>query len=218
MNKKTNLAKISAMSIGILSAVFLISAIAQNTYASIGQTELGSKGDDVTQLQQFLASNYLIYPSGLVTGYYGSLTEAAVKQFQLNYDISTTGNVGPQTQNQINNITLSGNGLDISSAVIGNVSVQTTRSDATVYASTNEVTHLQVYYATTPLSASEASLMHAEQPYISGSSVANNSSGTTQTVSITNLQPNTLYYYIIRSIDNSGNVSMTTQSTFQTLN
>ncbi|MFZ2886359.1 MAG: peptidoglycan-binding protein [Minisyncoccia bacterium] len=44
--------------------------------------KLGSSGADVTRLQQFLARDAAIYPSAKVTGYYGALTEAAVKRFQ----------------------------------------------------------------------------------------------------------------------------------------
>ena len=39
-------------------------------------------GGDVTRLQRFLAGDPSIYPEGRITGYYGSLTVAAVKRFQ----------------------------------------------------------------------------------------------------------------------------------------
>lgn len=42
----------------------------------------GMTGADVTRLQQFLALDPSIYPEAQVTGYYGALTEAAVKRFQ----------------------------------------------------------------------------------------------------------------------------------------
>lgn len=42
----------------------------------------GSTGADVTRLQQFLATDPAIYPDAQITGYYGALTEAAVKRFQ----------------------------------------------------------------------------------------------------------------------------------------
>ena len=65
----------------------------------------GSSGAAVSALQQFLASDPSVYPQGLVTGYYGSLTVAAVQAFQTKSGIvssgssSTTGygRVGPQT-------------------------------------------------------------------------------------------------------------------------
>lgn len=42
----------------------------------------GASGADVTRLQQFLALDPSIYPEAQVTGFYGALTEAAVKRFQ----------------------------------------------------------------------------------------------------------------------------------------
>jgi peptidoglycan hydrolase-like protein with peptidoglycan-binding domain len=42
----------------------------------------GASGADVTRLQQFLALDPAIYPEAQITGYYGALTEAAVRRFQ----------------------------------------------------------------------------------------------------------------------------------------
>lgn len=42
----------------------------------------GATGVDVTRLQQFLALDPSVYPEAQVSGYYGALTEAAVKRFQ----------------------------------------------------------------------------------------------------------------------------------------
>lgn len=51
----------------------------------------GSTGDDVTRLQRFLAVDASIYPEALITGYYGTLTEAAVKRWQTRYNIVSSG-------------------------------------------------------------------------------------------------------------------------------
>lgn len=48
-----------------------------------------------------------VYPEGLVTGYFGSLTEKAVKRFQTKYGIEQTGFVGPQTRSKLNSLILS---------------------------------------------------------------------------------------------------------------
>ena len=53
--------------------------------------KLGSSGDDVSRLQRFLAANPAIYPEGQITGYYGALTEAAVKRWQVKYNIVSSG-------------------------------------------------------------------------------------------------------------------------------
>lgn len=47
-----------------------------------GQLEPGDRGSEVTRLQQHLARDSAVYPDGLVTGYYGSLTTRAVQRFQ----------------------------------------------------------------------------------------------------------------------------------------
>ena len=54
----------------------------------------GSNGDDVTRLQQFLALDANIYPEKLITGYYGSLTEAAVERWQARHNVVTSGTPG----------------------------------------------------------------------------------------------------------------------------
>lgn len=69
----------------------------------------GSSGDDVSRLQQFLASEPGIYPEAQVSGYYGALTEAAVRRWQSAHgvvsdgDADTTGYgaVGPRTLSAI---------------------------------------------------------------------------------------------------------------------
>ncbi|MDO8514242.1 MAG: PKD domain-containing protein [bacterium] len=60
-------------------------------------------GGDVTTLQQFLAQDPVIYPEGLVTGFFGRATESAVKRFQKKWNISQTGVVGPLTRSAIEN-------------------------------------------------------------------------------------------------------------------
>jgi outer membrane protein assembly factor BamB len=65
-------------------------------------------GEDVTQLQIFLKNQGTdIYPEGLVTGYFGSLTKLAVQRFQVKYNIAKSGDagygyVGPKTRAKIN--------------------------------------------------------------------------------------------------------------------
>jgi peptidoglycan hydrolase CwlO-like protein len=62
----------------------------------------GATGDDVKQLQEFLKTFTGAYPDGLITGYFGPLTEAAVKRFQEQNGIESVGVVGPITQNKLN--------------------------------------------------------------------------------------------------------------------
>lgn len=65
----------------------------------------GSSGTNVKSLQQFLAKDPGVYPEGQVSSTYGPATEAAVKRWQIKYnvvssgDAATTGlgSVGPKT-------------------------------------------------------------------------------------------------------------------------
>ncbi len=69
---------------------------------------LGSKGGDVTALQNLL-KNEGVYPEGLVTGYFGGLTKKALGKFQEKYGIASPGVVGygtlgPKTRAKINSL------------------------------------------------------------------------------------------------------------------
>ena len=62
---------------------------------------IGSKGDDVGQLQKFLI-NQGVYPEARISGYFGPLTKNAVIRFQKKYEIfPQIGYVGPKTRNKI---------------------------------------------------------------------------------------------------------------------
>jgi len=59
---------------------------------NVGVTlRFGSSGNDVERLQQFLALDSTIYPEGLTTGYYGSLTERAIQRWQTRFNIVSSG-------------------------------------------------------------------------------------------------------------------------------
>jgi len=72
----------------------------------------GTKHDEIKKLQEYLAQDKSIYPEGLVTGYYGLLTQSAIQKFQCKYNIvcegtsETTGygNVGPKTRAKLNEL------------------------------------------------------------------------------------------------------------------
>ena len=66
-----------------------------------GDMQLGSSGDNVAALQQFLAYEGS-YPEAQITGYFGKLTQQAVITFQKQYGIfPTVGYVGPITRHTI---------------------------------------------------------------------------------------------------------------------
>ncbi|RJQ36405.1 hypothetical protein C4552_03905 [Candidatus Parcubacteria bacterium] len=53
----------------------------------------GDRGAGVTALQSALATDRAIYPEGLITGYFGPLTEAAIKRFQGRHGLVMSGTV-----------------------------------------------------------------------------------------------------------------------------
>lgn len=71
-----------------------------STYNFTRTLQIGSTGDDVTQLQQTL-TNEGVY-TGPITGFFGNLTQAGVMAYQAKYGIEQVGVVGPITLAQLN--------------------------------------------------------------------------------------------------------------------
>jgi peptidoglycan hydrolase-like protein with peptidoglycan-binding domain len=57
----------------------------------------GTRGTDVSLLQAYLIAKSLL-PKDSVTGYFGPLTEAAVKKLQASWQLEPVGSVGPKTR------------------------------------------------------------------------------------------------------------------------
>lgn len=91
-----------------------------NTYLGIADTEnalsggivlyggdvlrLGSQGEEVRIIQQYLnyiANTYTQITKPSITGYFGTQTQTAVRQFQELFGLTPTGAVGPVTWNEI---------------------------------------------------------------------------------------------------------------------
>lgn len=78
-------------------------SLSYNLYAD--QSDATTNGE-VTKLQRFLVQDSSIYPSGLVTGYFGPMTEAAVQRWQSAHGVVSFGSadttgygyVGPKTR------------------------------------------------------------------------------------------------------------------------
>ena len=72
----------------------------------------GSFGAEVKKLQEALAVMPDIYPEKLITGYFGPLTQQAVRRFQTKHDIASSGDenttgyglVGPKTRKKLNEL------------------------------------------------------------------------------------------------------------------
>lgn len=209
MIKKIGLIAVSSL---IVAAPYIASADALNR-----QLDLTMSGSDVSTLQTFLAKDATLYPQGLVTGYYGFLTKAAVSNFQDRNGLPPVGRVGPMTLPVLNLQIANG----VSGAVSGTapsisaVSINTGATAATIAWSTSGNAKGVVYYSTSPLTTYE----NAHSVNVSGSAVMTDTNfHTSQSVSIPGLAANTTYYYMVYATDQDGDVSVTWPATFRTIN
>ena len=70
----------------------------QQTFLLTKSLSRGMSSEEVSTLQEILAADPEVYPEGLVTGFFGALTEKAVKRFQKKYGVEQLGIVGPKTR------------------------------------------------------------------------------------------------------------------------
>lgn len=205
--------------LGTLLALSLVLSLSIGSYMAhaatlSAQMGIGSSGSNVTALQTYLAANPELYPSGLITGYFGALTQAAVQRFQTAQGIVSSGTpattgygrVGPMTLARLNQLMGGEQASDIV-PVLSMPTVQSGRTDATITWTTNELTQGQVYIDTASIRADEATGPH-QQPYISGTVTQDSTMSNNHSVKFTGLQPNTTYYYLVRAIDRDGNISI----------
>lgn len=183
------------------------------------ELQLGMSGNDVSLVQTHLAKDNTIYPQGLVTGYFGSLTKSAVSNFQARNGIATVGRIGPVTLQALNAQMAGGGSVVIGmggiAPTISSVNVGASRNSAIVNWNTNQSAKGVVYVSPSPLVTYERE--HSVD--VSGNVVMMDSNyRNTQSVSLTNLQPNTTYYYMIYTTNQFGDVSVTVPSAFLTTN
>ncbi len=201
------------VSLGIGTQVFAYTTINS-------QLDLGERNADVTSLQGFFADNSSIYPEGLVTGYFGGLTQTAVKRFQALYGLGQVGRVGPATKDKINMLISQGGWVvaDIAGPWISYVNNTISNNSATFTWNTNENATGKVFYYTSPITMNEGDINSVGFGSTNGFVATNdNLVRMSQQVILSNLQPNTLYYYVIVATDLTGNVSVVgPNNTFRT--
>ncbi len=227
-------------------------------YASFNLTRSlfrGVSGDDVRSLQEFLAVDSHVYPENLITGYYGVLTEQAVRRFQTKHGIEPVGIAGPKTRARILALLagdsdtagtisddlreryrsfgftrmsrLSSEPLDASlsglpkppSLETPGSSVNTPPVTSQVRAEkTSDVLGTEIRWLTDKPSTGMV-WFDTSSPVTRGAP----STGVGHTEFLTDhmlvlppLLPNTVYYYLIQSMDAGGNVSITGESSFTT--
>jgi peptidoglycan hydrolase-like protein with peptidoglycan-binding domain len=77
--------------------VFPVLVSAQGVFPFERELFKGLRGEEVRELQEILKQDPEIYPEGLATGYYGRLTERAVKRLQKKFDLPQTGRLDKNT-------------------------------------------------------------------------------------------------------------------------
>ncbi len=216
MNPIKNYFKVSSRSLGLVATLLVVMGIPAISHADTlyRELEVGMSGSDVSSVQTFFAQDSTLYPQGLVTGYFGLFTKAAVATFQSRNDIPSVGRIGPITLPILNAQIASG----MSSAAapgFANIAVGVNTNNASVSWNTNQLAKGVVYYSTNPLALTE----HSNSVDVSGSAVMTDANFRfSQNVSLPGLSANTVYYYVIYATNQAGNVSITWPATFKTTN
>jgi hypothetical protein len=93
------MAQIAALQAQILALQGSSASASTSSYSFTRDLTVGSKGADVTALQQILVSGgYLKMPTGVAYGYFGSLTKTAVAAWQKAAGVPNTGYFGPKSR------------------------------------------------------------------------------------------------------------------------
>jgi len=94
---------LSLATVALLANFQTVSAT-ENTPTTVINTPLqrGYYGAEVFRLQELLAEDKNVYPEGLITGFYGDLTERAVVKYQEVYKISPIGLLTDMTRSKLN--------------------------------------------------------------------------------------------------------------------
>ncbi|MFH1894502.1 MAG: peptidoglycan-binding protein [Patescibacteria group bacterium] len=207
----------------------------KGTLQLVRNLRVGMSGDDIKTLQELLASDPDIYPEGLITGYFGKLTEKAVKKFQKKACIETVGLVGPQTMRRINELLTQGAGNSgkipkglltapgiqkklcgttatttpdtIAPVISGVLATSVTATTAQIQWTTDEEANSTVWYGTA-------------DPVVTATPTAQVVSSAyelSHAIPLSGLTATTTYYYVVVSTDEAGNVATATQASFTTL-
>ncbi len=202
------------------------------TLQIIKNLKVGMSGDDIKTLQEFLATDHDVYPEGLITGYFGKLTEKAVKKLQKKLCLEEVGSIGPKTMWRINELLQEGAGHSdkIPQGLLTAPGIQkklcaTSTSATTTLTITNVTaigtgaTKTQIRWFTNALANSRVWYGTAT-PVVTATPTASVSSSDyvfNHVIKLSGLATSTTYYYIVASTDKSGNATTSAEKLFKTL-
>lgn len=207
------------------------------------QLRRGVKNQEVTNLQEFLSQFPDIYPEALVTGFFGPLTESAVKRFQKKHGIEQAGEVGPKTRFRINELLTEGAGKSgkIPPGLLRAPGIQKKLATTTPPEGDDDDDDGDDVDTTAPvisgvsavdIATSSASIIwdtdemadskvnYALTSPVSTATTTDVSADTdveSHSIGLTGLSASTTYYYIVESSDPSGNTSTSSEQSFGTL-
>jgi len=203
----------------------------KGTLQLLNQLKPGMTSEEVKRLQEILATDPEIYPEGHITGYFGKLTEKAVKKLQNKFCLNQVGLVGPKTLAKINELLTEGAGSsgkvppglltapgiqkkfcttlasDTIAPVISSIeAINITASTAKIKWSTNELADSKIWYGTTTPVVTTSDPTKSSSAYIAS-----------HEIELTGLTASTTYYYVVGSTDSSSNTTKSAERLFMTL-
>jgi N-acetylmuramoyl-L-alanine amidase len=101
MKGRESMKSVKTLAFGLFVILFL-SFSQTEAEAHSSDLQLGSTGQEVTELQAVLQKLGYFHTSP--TGYYGSVTENAVSQFQRDFNVPATGYTGPLTRSKLDQV------------------------------------------------------------------------------------------------------------------
>jgi peptidoglycan hydrolase-like protein with peptidoglycan-binding domain len=87
---------------GVEQINFLEPSVIVTPPVASGELRFGMRSAEVNAFQTLLAKDRSIYPEGIVSGYFGPLTQAAVKRLQTKHGLPQTGVADAKTQHLLN--------------------------------------------------------------------------------------------------------------------
>lgn len=197
----------------------------------------GLKNVEIENLQAFLKEFPDIYPEGLLTGYYGELTERAVRKFQKKYGEDDDGKIGPKTRKLLNwriqeLLTQgAGNSGKIPPGLLHALGIQKKIATSTppILDTTppiiSDINATDIASTTTSIVWTTNEVADSLVSYATSSPIAsenkteisNSSYVTNHNIGLIDLTASTTYYYMITSKDSSNNTATSTEYLFTTI-